>query len=122
MLMTVTPDFSFLAKPGTILKKGDTYEATENKNGAVSGICENGEVLGVKPHEFKRIEEIKLKNNHISIKRVVELTEENTVCPMCGNKYIGESRSLSINNEIPGKEFVPFHLICECGYEVKVYE
>ncbi len=64
----------------------------------------------------------KMNAKHISISRIVELTEENAVCPLCGNKYIGGSRSLSVNNEIPGKEFVPFHLICECGYEVKVYE
>lgn len=55
MLMTVTPDFSFLAKPGTVLVMGETYEATVNRNGAVSGVCENGEVLGVKPHEFVEI-------------------------------------------------------------------
>lgn len=55
MLDTVRPDIPFLAKPGTILHCGEEYEATTNKNGAVSGICANGERLGVKPGEFEFI-------------------------------------------------------------------
>lgn len=56
MLMTVRPDFPlniFCAAPGTILRVGEVYEATANKNGAVTAICENGERLGVKPAEFE---------------------------------------------------------------------
>lgn len=49
MLCNVRPDLIFLAKPGTILRAGMQYEAVSNKNGAISGICENGEALGVKP-------------------------------------------------------------------------
>lgn len=56
MLTNVRPDLIFLAKPGTILRAGVVYEATYNKNGAVSGICENGETLGVKPSEFESLE------------------------------------------------------------------
>ena len=52
----VRPDLIFLAKPGTILRAGMEYNATANKNGAISGICENGEALGVKPGEFEFIE------------------------------------------------------------------
>jgi len=59
MLQNVRPDF-FLglisAKPGTILRSGMEYEATTNKNGAICGICENGEALGVKPGEFEFVE------------------------------------------------------------------
>lgn len=53
MLMTVRSDVPFLAKPGTVLRIGKEYEATANKNGAVSAICENGDQLGVKPCEFQ---------------------------------------------------------------------
>lgn len=56
MLTTVYPDFMFLAKPGTVLKAGETYDAIANQNGAVSGICENGAHLGVKPEEFEFVE------------------------------------------------------------------
>lgn len=52
MLMDVIPCFMFMTKPGTILKKGIEYDAKANKHGAISGICENGEALGVKPGEF----------------------------------------------------------------------
>jgi len=44
-----------LGKPGTILRKGEEYQATSNKYGAISGICSNGESLGVKPGEFEFI-------------------------------------------------------------------
>lgn len=56
MLCNVRPDLIFLAKPGTILRAGMQYEAVSNKNGAISGICENGEALGVKPGEFEFVE------------------------------------------------------------------
>lgn len=56
MLCNVRPDLIFLAKPGTILRAGMEYEAASNKNGAISGICENGETLGVKPGEFEFVE------------------------------------------------------------------
>lgn len=72
--------------------------------------------------KFKKIEENKLKNNHISIKRVVELMKINEKCEKCGNDKIGESRKLFVNEEFPGKEFIPFHIICSCGHEVKIYE
>lgn len=53
MLENVRPDLIFLAKPGTILRAGKEYEATSNKNGAISGRAENGEMLGVRPGEFE---------------------------------------------------------------------
>ena len=46
----------FIAPPGTILRAGKKYEAKTNKNGAISGLCDNGEYLGVKPGEFEFIE------------------------------------------------------------------
>lgn len=51
MLETVRPDL-LLAKPGTILRAEEEYEAESNKNGAISGLCANGEYLGVRPGEF----------------------------------------------------------------------
>lgn len=56
MLCTVRPDFIFLTRPGTVLRAGEVYEAKANRLGAVSGICPNGELLGVKPGEFERVE------------------------------------------------------------------
>ena len=56
MLKTVRPDLAFLAKPGTILHGGSEYAATSNHHGAICGICENGEALGVKPGEFEFVE------------------------------------------------------------------
>ncbi len=59
MLRNVRPDFLFgmvSGKPGTILRCGMEYQGTTNKNGAISGICDNGEKLGVKPGEFEFVE------------------------------------------------------------------
>lgn len=55
MLYTVRPDCeSFRKYPAeTILKAGQIYEATANKQGAVCGFCTNGVLLGVKPAEFE---------------------------------------------------------------------
>ena len=55
MLTTVIPDFPFLTCPGTILIVGREYDAASNRNGAILGICKNGEKLGVKPGEFEFI-------------------------------------------------------------------
>jgi hypothetical protein len=55
MLKTVVPDFPFI-KNGTQLLSGTIYVATSNSLGAVSGICNNGEKLGVKPGEFEFVE------------------------------------------------------------------
>lgn len=60
MLETVRPDFPFLltgVSLDTILICGEEYEATQNKYGAVCGICENGQKLGVKTGEFEFVEE-----------------------------------------------------------------
>ncbi len=57
MKETVRPDWSFnFQKPDNVLVADQIYEATQNKHGAVCGICENGELLGVKPGEFEIIE------------------------------------------------------------------
>ena len=56
MLTTVRPDILFLAEPGSVLREGKEYEAVSNKHGAISGICENGRILGVKPGEFEFVE------------------------------------------------------------------
>ena len=58
MLETVRPDFPLLftgVYADTILICGEVYEATQNKYGAVCGICDNGQKLGVKPEEFEII-------------------------------------------------------------------
>ena len=60
MLTTVQADGLFkllgcdkgLSTP-TVLLKGMTYPAVSNKHGAIAGICDNGERLGVKPGEFE---------------------------------------------------------------------
>lgn len=60
MLKTVRPDFLFLLTGvpfDTMLVFGEVYEATQNKYGAVCGICENGEKIGVKPGEFEILED-----------------------------------------------------------------
>jgi hypothetical protein len=56
MLKTVIPDFPFGIKKGTRLLADGIYGATSNSLGAVCGICEGGELLGVKPGEFKFIQ------------------------------------------------------------------
>ena len=53
MLQTVRPDFPFLAKPDSVLWYAEEYDAVSNKYGAISGICENGERLGVRPGKFE---------------------------------------------------------------------
>lgn len=40
----------------TALLAGEVYEATANKNGAVSGITKEGIAIGVKPGEFEFVE------------------------------------------------------------------
>lgn len=60
MLETVRPDFPFLLTGvplDTALVCGEVYEATKNKCGAVCGVCENGQRLGVKPGEFEWCQE-----------------------------------------------------------------
>ena len=52
MLETVRPALPFLSKPDTFLLSGCEYEAESNLHGAICGVCENGERLGVKPGEF----------------------------------------------------------------------
>ncbi len=59
MKVTVRPDWPFnFQKPYNVLVlvAGQIYEAIQNKHGAVFGICENGELMGVKPGEFEIIE------------------------------------------------------------------
>lgn len=57
MLKTVRPDLPFLQPDAkTILVVGEIYNAVANRNGAVSGVCDNGQCLGVKPGEFEFIE------------------------------------------------------------------
>lgn len=61
MLETVRPDFLFFltgVPADTILIYSEVYEATQNKHGAVCGICKNGQKLGVKPGEFEILSEI----------------------------------------------------------------
>jgi len=52
MLVSVRPD-GFGGKPGTVLKFDREYDAVANPHAAISGFCENGELLGVRPGEFE---------------------------------------------------------------------
>ena len=57
MKETVRPDWPFNFRfPDTLLEADQIYEAIRYEHGAVCGICENGELLGVKPGEFEIIE------------------------------------------------------------------
>lgn len=49
MLKDVRSD---IPKPGTFLWTGNEYEAKISKNGTISGLCVNGEYLGVRSGEF----------------------------------------------------------------------
>ena len=54
MKRTVRSDFPLGGiKQGTVLKADQEYYAYSNPQGAISGICDNGEKLGVKPGEFE---------------------------------------------------------------------
>jgi hypothetical protein len=53
MLMTVRPDLFGFERSSKILIIGQEYDAVSNQNGAISGICEIGGLLGVKPGEFE---------------------------------------------------------------------
>lgn len=56
MLERVRPDFPPVSKPGTVALCGHVYECVTNQHGAVSVICPNGELLGVKPDEFEVVQ------------------------------------------------------------------
>jgi len=59
MLRDVRPDTIggiHLGNPGTISRAGKIYEAYSNENGAISAVCENSVLLGVKPGEFEFVE------------------------------------------------------------------
>lgn len=60
MLKTVCVDRFFGAvtktPADTFLLEGHEYAATANRNAAIAGICDNGQILGVKPGEFEFIE------------------------------------------------------------------
>lgn len=53
MTKTVRGCFPLNPDGKIILRNGVEYEAKSNMNGAISGLCENGEWLGVKPDEFE---------------------------------------------------------------------
>jgi len=56
MVKDVRSDIPYLSTRRTELRAGKIYEATANKNGAVSGICDKGELIGVRPGEFEFVE------------------------------------------------------------------
>jgi hypothetical protein len=45
----------FIFSSNIFLETGKEYPATTNKYGAISGVCDNGELLGVRPGEFEFI-------------------------------------------------------------------
>lgn len=54
-VLSTTRGNGFISPPGTILKEGDEVEAETNPHGAISGLCQNGEWLGLYPGEFEFI-------------------------------------------------------------------
>lgn len=60
MNFVVKPDWMALLGDskytGCILYGDQLYHTTVNSHGAVCGICDNGQALGVKPDEFEVVE------------------------------------------------------------------
>jgi hypothetical protein len=59
MMQTARPDLPFMLRPeekDMILYEGKEYDAVTNRNGAISGICDSGKHLGVRPREFEFLE------------------------------------------------------------------
>jgi hypothetical protein len=54
-ILTTTRGNMMISPPGTILREGDEVEAETNPQGAISGLCKNGEWLGLYPGEFEFI-------------------------------------------------------------------
>jgi len=54
-ILKTTRGLGFISPPGTILKEGDEVEGQTNPQGAISGLCKNGEWLGLYPGEFEFI-------------------------------------------------------------------
>jgi len=97
MLINVRPEFLIIAKPGTILRAGWIYEAKLNKNGAVSGLCDNGEWLGVKPDEFERVDVEDIQNE--IIKAIIKERERQD------SKWGEQNHELSRWTGILGEEY-----------------
>lgn len=57
MLKTICVDRFFGAlmetPADTFLLEGHEYDATANNNAAIAAVCNNGQILGVKPGEFE---------------------------------------------------------------------
>ena len=56
MIKEVRSDIPVFSTSRNVLEFGKTYGATANKHGAVCGRCDNGELIGVRPGEFKFVE------------------------------------------------------------------
>ena len=59
VLETVRPDTIVMLDPhwsGAVLKRGDVVECWVNSYGAVSGICETGQNLGLLPDEYEVVQ------------------------------------------------------------------
>ena len=120
MMQTVKPDLPFLLTHNTklvgiVLEEGKEYDAATNPHGAISGICENGEHLGVKPKEFEFLEApewvLKAHGKHEMIRLQAELekykAEAEKIPSRCG-WY--EGIGLECTNKNPYKENY-----CPCG-------
>lgn len=54
-ILKTTRGLGIISPPGTVLKEGDEVEGQSNPHGAISGLCKNGEWLGLYPNEFEFI-------------------------------------------------------------------
>ena len=59
MTRNVRSDIIGLSKPGTILRARYEYAAKSNQHGAISGLCDNGIWLGVRPGELIEVDDLK---------------------------------------------------------------
>ena len=94
-------------------KQGDCKSCKHGKTGVGDGVCRYCGITSINWEPKAKI---------INMKRVMELMERHGICEICGKETFGSGRILMINEDPPEREFVPFHIICNCGHEVKVYE
>ena len=105
--------FTSSGKKRNKLKKGDCRCCKYEKTGLINGMCQ---YCGINSANWEP------KAKIINMTRVMALMEKYMTCERCGAETFGSGRILMINEDATGREFVPFHIICSCGHEVKVYE
>ncbi|WP_373485720.1 hypothetical protein [Acetobacterium malicum] len=94
-------------------KQGDCKSCKHGQTGMDDGICR---YCGIASMNWE------LKAKILNMEKVMVLMENHMICESCGSETFGSGRILMINEDKPGREFVPFHIICSCGHEVKIYD